>query len=463
MKAEYIVLRTNQGNTRDVFTGAATGRDGGYPLAPDPASAQDFLRNIGNLAASPNDLFGSGGRSGRLIGAPAGSAIGAESAFLPTPALTPFMAAPVPAVKIEVKTLERNALPYVSSAADVLAVAESVPISLLKEVHDMSGAVAVPLALGHASWGVQAVRADTSPYDGRGIVVAVLDTGIDRTHPAFAGIELIEEDFTDEGNGDVLGHGTHCAGTIFGRAGPFGRIGIAPGVQRALIGKIIGSKGGGTSARLAKAMEWAAENGANVISMSVGIDFTALAKRMEDRLPERVAMSRALEAYRATVRLFETVTLSIKAKSVFGSPSIFIAAAGNDTDRTAGPEYELSVTPPANSEGFMSVGAVGHAEGNTSRMAVARFSNTGPNICAPGVDIVSARPGGDLVAMSGTSMAAPHVAGVAALWAEKLKRQGQLNAMLLSANLFASASTAVFVPGFDLYDTGAGMVQAPQV
>ncbi len=463
MKAEYIVLRTNQGHTRDVFTGAATGRTRGYPLGADLASTEDFLRNIGNLSASTNDLYGSRGPLGGLIGAAAGSVLGAESAALPTLVPTPSMPVPARDVKIEVKTIERNALLDVSNASDVLAVAESVPIALLEEMHDMHAAVAVPLAPGAVSWGVQAVRADTSPYDGKGIVVAVLDTGIDRTHPAFAGIELIEEDFTDEGNGDVLGHGTHCAGTIFGRTGPFGRIGIAPGVQRALIGKIIGVKGGGTSARLAKAMEWAAENGANVISMSVGIDFTALAKQMEDRLPERVAMSRALEAYRATVRLFETVTLSIKAKSAFGSPSIFIAAAGNDTDREAGPDCELSVTPPANSEGFMSVGAVGYAAGNTSRMAVARFSNTGPNICAPGVNIVSARPGGDLVTMSGTSMAAPHVAGVAALWAEKLMRQGQLNAMLLSANLFASASTAVFVPGFDRYDTGAGLVQAPQV
>lgn len=457
MEAEYIVLRTNQGSTRDVFTGAATEMARGFPLPPTLGSTQDFMRNIGNLQASTSSVFASGGQIGSVVG----SVIGAQPAVLPAPILASSLPQAVGDVKVEVTMLERNALPYVSNAADVLAVAESVPITLLKEVHDMSAVAAVPLGLGQVCWGVQAVRADTSPYTGRGIVVAVLDTGIDSTHPAFAGVELIEKDFTGEGNGDSLGHGTHCAGIIFGRGGPFGRIGVAPGVQRALIGKIIGADSRGASARLAKTMEWAAENGANVISMSVGIDFTALAKKMEEKLPERVAMSHALEAYRATVKLFETVTLAIKAKSMFGAPSIFVAAAGNDTDRDAGPDYELSVTPPANSEGFVSVGAVGYGS-NLSRMSVARFSNTGPNICAPGVDIVSARPGGDLVAMSGTSMAAPHVAGVAALWAEKLRREGQLSSMLLSAKLFGSASTAVFDEGYDRYDTGAGLVQAPQ-
>jgi subtilisin family serine protease len=66
-------------------------------------------------------------------------------------------------------------------------------------------------------WGVRAIRADMSPYSGEGVIVAVLDTGIDAAHPAFAGMELVQRDFTGAGNGDVHGHGTHCAGTIFGR------------------------------------------------------------------------------------------------------------------------------------------------------------------------------------------------------------------------------------------------------
>ena len=65
-------------------------------------------------------------------------------------------------------------------------------------------------------WGIAAVKADTSVFTGDGVVVAVLDTGIDKAHPAFAGVNIVEQDFSGSGNGDRQGHGTHCAGTIFG-------------------------------------------------------------------------------------------------------------------------------------------------------------------------------------------------------------------------------------------------------
>jgi subtilisin family serine protease len=81
------------------------------------------------------------------------------------------------------------------------------------------------------------VGADTSPFSGDGIVVAVLDTGIDASHPAFEGVDIVQKDFTGEGVGDQHGHGTHCAGTIFGRTSEGTRIGVAPGVKKALIGK----------------------------------------------------------------------------------------------------------------------------------------------------------------------------------------------------------------------------------
>ena len=117
-----------------------------------------------------------------------------------------------------------------------------------------------------------AVKADVSPFDGSDVVVAILDTGIAKNHPAFAGVTIIEEDFTGEGNGDTHGHGTHCAGTVFGRDVDGTRIGVAPGVKKALIGKVLGDEGGGSDA-IVRAINWALEEGANVISMSLGIDF----------------------------------------------------------------------------------------------------------------------------------------------------------------------------------------------
>ena len=90
-------------------------------------------------------------------------------------------------------------------------------------------------------------RRDRSTWTGEGVTVAVLDTGIDSKHPAFAGVDIVEKDFTGTGNGDRQGHGTHCAGTIFGRDVDGKRIGVARGVKRALIGKVLGDEGGGDS------------------------------------------------------------------------------------------------------------------------------------------------------------------------------------------------------------------------
>ena len=83
---------------------------------------------------------------------------------------------------------------------------------------------------------------------------------------------ILQKNFTQEEDDDNHGHGTHCAGTIFGREVDNQRIGVAPGVNTALIGKVLGT-GGGSSATLASAINWAADKGAHVISMSLGIDF----------------------------------------------------------------------------------------------------------------------------------------------------------------------------------------------
>lgn len=360
-------------------------------------------------------------------------------------------------LSVEVESIERPRIRELTRDEEVVAVAPVVPMTLIAPVETRE--VAAPAAAGPA-WGVRAVGADTSPFSGQGIVVAVLDTGIDDAHPAFAGVELVQRDFTGEGNGDQDGHGTHCAGTIFGRTTEGVRIGVAPGVSRALVGKVFGENGGGESTDIVRAIQWAVDNGAHVVSMSLGIDFPGYVGRLQRAgFPAELATSRALEGYRANVQLFERLAALIRIHGTFAQPTILVAAAGNASRRNVDGRFEIAVEPPAVSEGIISVAALGEGPGG---MRVAPFSNTGATVSAPGVGVVSARPGGGFAAMDGTSMATPHVAGVAALWAERIRAVAPLNALELGARLIASATTAGLQAGFDPFDVGAGLVRAPQ-
>ena len=364
-------------------------------------------------------------------------------------------AQPSAALDVDIEEVGRRELRLLLQDRDVVAVAPSMPMKLIEPV--AVGAV-VPAAPG-IEWGVAAVGADTSRFNGEGIVACVLDTGIDADHPAFAGVHIEQQDFTGTGNGDVHGHGTHCAGTIFGRSVEGRRFGIAQGVSKALVGKVLGPDGG-SSESIVSAIKWAVDSGANVISMSLGMDFPGLVEFWEDQgLPVALATSRALEAYRANVQLFERLAALVRTEALFRQPAIIVAAAGNESRRDADPDFEIAVAPPAVAEGIVSVAAVGES---ADGLVVAPFSNTGANVCAPGVGIVSARAGGGLASMSGTSMAAPHVAGVAALWAQSLKASGALTPLNLTSRLIASAVTQPLAAGFDPFDVGAGVVRAPQ-
>ncbi|QDT16768.1 S8 family peptidase [Alienimonas californiensis] len=367
----------------------------------------------------------------------------------------PFAADP----RIEADDLDSNRVAELRQQNDVVAIAPQMPTRLIAPL-DVDG-TPPEATLGNVTWGVQAVGADGSQLTGEGVTVAVLDTGIDRNHPAFAGVDIVEQDFTGDGNGDVNGHGTHCAGTIFGRDVSGIRIGVARGVQRALIGKVLGNDGSGNTLWSLEAIEWAVKNGATVISMSLGIDFPGYVDRLVNQsgIPTDLATSIALEGFRTTIGVYEGLVSFVKARHEFGGTSIIVAAAGNENRQFQNPDWSIAVGLPAATDGILSVAALGQGDGG---YVPARFSNSGAMVAAPGVNVLSAQANSaGLVAFNGTSMAAPHVAGVAALWAQWLRRQRTLTPFTLETKLAGSATTASLDPRYQPADVGLGLVQAP--
>ena len=339
------------------------------------------------------------------------------------------------------------------------AIALPMPLKLITPVRRQTADTVIPPPADiTATWGVKAVRAHESRFDGTGVTVAVLDSGIDPHHPAFAGVNLLQQNFTTEDPNDLDGHGTHCAGTIFGQDVNGTRIGIARHIERALIGKVLG-EGGGTSATLAKAIQWALHEGAHVISMSVGIDFPGYVDWLvkTEGMHVNPATSMALEEYRANVNLFTELASFVQAFSSFGQGAIIVAASGNESMR---PKYEISVAPPAAGTGIIAVSALGESD---KGLIVAEFSNNQADIAAPGVGILSAEAGSDkLTSMDGTSMATPHAAGIAALWAQRqLEMTGRVENQSLMAQLVASGTYATLAPNSEEDDVGTGIVQAP--
>jgi subtilisin family serine protease len=113
--------------------------------------------------------------------------------------------------EMKMESLDKQDLAELRRDAEVQGVAPPMPVRLIKPM--ASAAAAAPKGKGTA-WGITATKANKSPFTGKGITVAILDTGIDANHPAFQGVNLLQKDFTGEGDGDAEGHGTHCAGTV---------------------------------------------------------------------------------------------------------------------------------------------------------------------------------------------------------------------------------------------------------
>ncbi|MFI0792891.1 S8 family serine peptidase [Micromonospora rubida] len=266
-------------------------------------------------------------------------------------------------------------------------------------------------------------------YTGRGVKVAVLDTGIDSAHPDFAGRIAETHNFTeDTDTNDVVGHGTHVASTIAGSGAASGGKykGVAP--EATLLAGKVCTWDGCTDSAIMAGMEWAATSGAKVVNLSLGAGDTPEVDPVEEAVNNLTAQHGTL----------------------------FVIAAGNE-----GPGAG-TVGSPASADAALAVGAV---DANDD---LARFSSRGPRagdgaikpeITAPGVDIVAARavgshpddPVGDSYArMSGTSMATPHVAGAAVLLAQQHAdwRSPDLKASLMGA---AAAN-----PKLTVYEQGAG-------
>lgn len=349
--------------------------------------------------------------------------------------------------------LTDRAAASIAAEPDVEAIAPAMAIKLIRPLEANSTNV-------NEAWGLDATGARASAFTGAGVTVAVLDTGIDASHPAFAGVDIEQQDFSGDGDGDRQGHGTHCAGTIFGRDVDGVRIGVAPGIKRALIGKVLGDSGGGDSEMIVDGINWAMSRGANIISMSLGFDFPGMvASWLDDNWPVELATSNALEAFRVNLRAFDAVMNLTKARGGLGGGALVVAASGNESRRAEHPEWRIAASIPSAADEVVSVAAVGRAG---ERLGVADFSNSMALVSAPGVDIVSARTGGGLSTLSGTSMACPHTAGIAALWWEKIQKGGRTpNPTNVKAALIENAVRDAFGSEYAEVDMGQGLVVAP--
>ncbi|MCA1675983.1 MAG: S8 family serine peptidase, partial [Actinobacteria bacterium] len=240
------------------------------------------------------------------------------------------------------------------------------------------------------------------------------------------------------------------------------RVGVAPGVERVLIGKVLGPAGGSTE-MLFNAIEWALRQRADVISMSLGIDFPGMVARLLGTgLPVEVATSRALHAYRSNLRLFDRLATVIEAHAVRGRGALMVAAAGNESRRDRQPPLTVDVTPPAAADGFISVGAVGPGGPGEFPFAVAPFSNSGCQVSAPGVGIRSAALESGLIRLSGTSMAVPHVVGVLALWIQRQFPEGTRPQNWTADVRRELERHLIPAPRRMRGDYGLGVVQAPR-
>lgn len=264
-----------------------------------------------------------------------------------------------------------------------------------------------------ATWGLVACKVPQSSRSGQGIKVAVLDTGMDLSHPDFIGRSITSATFVGQPVPDLHSHGTHLIGTACGPKSPPGvipRYGI--GYKSSIFaGKVLSNSGGSVGASVLAGINWAISNRCQVILLALG------------------GMGGVQPSYTAA------------GQAALNNGCLIIAASGGSGG---------AVGYPANSPTIMSVAAL------DPTLAPSSFSSIGKiEIAAPGRDIFSSVPKPTLYGTkSGTSSASAHVAGCAALWAET---SPSMRGLQLWRKL---QLTARHLP-FPVSRVGAGLVQAP--
>jgi subtilisin family serine protease len=277
-----------------------------------------------------------------------------------------------------------NAAGLASLEADpkVKKVDKAPELSLIRPVENQP----TKLGLG-PTWGIKRLGADqlwAAGFTGKNVLVGHLDTGVDGTHPAlsgaigkFAEFDMAGDQVPNAKPRDSDEHGTHTAGTIVGRPVSKGRFGMAPDAQLASAMVI---EGGQVIDRILAGMDWVVGEGVRIMSMSLGL--------------------------RGYTPAFQVVIDALRAANVLP-----VIAVGNE-----GP---LTSRSPGNYANVLSIGAMNSDDQVADFSSSQRFDRPANPICptlvGPGVEITSCVPGGGYKTMDGTSMATPHIAGLAAL------------------------------------------------
>jgi subtilisin family serine protease len=275
------------------------------------------------------------------------------------------------------------------------------------------------------TWGLEATGVTRSKFSGKGVGLSMLDSGLDGGHPDFTSRKVVGKSFVSGGTWkDGHGHGTHCIGTACGPKDPVSppRYGIAHECN-IFVGKVVDDNGQGSDSTILSGVNWAILNKCAIVSMSLGIP---------------------VEPGQRPSKIFETV-----AQRALAADVLMIAAAGNESRRDLG-NHLRPVCHPANCRSILAVGAV------DPQLQVAFFSNRGSvDLAGPGVDVHSSfsAPNHYRI-MSGTSVAVPFVAGIAALYAEA-------NPTTRGRGLWEVLVKAASPLNLPPEDIGAGLVQAP--